>query len=263
MSRHPNGDAPANLDDNASMTRVGRLLAQARDDKGWSLQAVADRLGVSRSAVNQWELGITQPDNDRVPEVLGLLSIDANTYMQAVDHDSRKSASAPQRDIDAERSQKARSLREADSREMPRRGRLRGDASAFAPVRSPPDELPVYGAQEIGGGAMKLTQTAVEDTQPVPYSAEAFDVYVASDSMSPAYERGDRVRIFPSRPITPGRDVLLLSAPLQDGADAAIRRLVEITETHWVCKQWNPERETKLSRKDWPIAYRIVSVTRQ
>jgi transcriptional regulator with XRE-family HTH domain len=263
VSRNPNGDADANLDDNAVMTSVGQLLAKARASKEWSLQGVAERLGVSRSAVNQWELGITQPENDRVPEVLSLLNIDANAYMQAVEQDSRNPSPNTQRKVDAERSQKARSLREADLRELPHRGRLRGDASAFAPFRGAPDDLPVYGAQETGGGAMKLTQTAVEEVQPVPYSADAFDVYVASDSMSPAYERGDRIRIFPNRPVTPGRDVLFLSSALQDGADAVIRRLVEITPTHWICKQWNPPREARLDRKEWPIAYRIVSVTRQ
>lgn len=41
-------------DDNA---RIGRWLAEKRDEKGLSQQAVADRLGVTRTAVHYWESG--------------------------------------------------------------------------------------------------------------------------------------------------------------------------------------------------------------
>lgn len=246
------------------MTEVGQLLARARAEKDWSLQAVADRLGVSRSAVNQWELGITQPDNDRIPEVLQVLSIDAAMYMAAIEHDSRNTAAKAQRPFDAERSHNARSDREGEPRVgRARRGRLSGDGSAYGPSRDGPDELPVYGAHEVGGGAMALTRKKVEDVERNPFVAEAFDVFVAGDVMSPAYDRGDRIRVFPGRPVVKDRDILLLAGPLETGPKAAIRRLVEITDSHWICKQWNPQKVAKFDRKEWPIAFRIVGVTRQ
>lgn len=245
------------------MTELGLLLAKARDAKGWSLQKVATRLGVSRSAVNQWELGTTSPDADRIPQVCELLSIDTRTYMRAVEAGAANSHGGDVRTIDAARSQRA--LSRSGGRPgvgQPRRGRLSGDASAYEFVRSG-SELPVYGARDSGGGLMDMSQQPTEEVDRAPFVAEAFDLYVECDVMGHAYERGDRIRVFPGRPIKRGTDVLLLTSAVGTGPRVAIRRLVEITDTHWVCKQWVPEKTVEFPREEWPLAYRIIGVFRQ
>jgi len=260
MSRQPNGDECALGNENAVMKELGLLLAKAREAKGWSLQQVADRLKVSRSAVNQWELGITQPHSTNLSAVLELLNIDAAAYMRAVRADSRGSSPNSERSIDATRSQSA-SLRTGVGQRQgrPGRGRVFGDASGYGPAMGDVEDVPVYGASEIGGGLMTLTESPIEEVDRTLYVAVAFDLYITSDAMAPVYERGDRVRIFPGRPVVAGKDVLLATAEVGKApTTVALRRLVDITDSHWICKQWNPEKTHKYSRKDYPIAYRVV-----
>jgi transcriptional regulator with XRE-family HTH domain len=56
-------------------------IAQARQHKGLSQQALADQVGVSRVAVTQWESGQTSPAAKRLLELARLLDIRAEWLM--------------------------------------------------------------------------------------------------------------------------------------------------------------------------------------
>ncbi len=50
-------------------TKIGRLIAQARRERGMTQQALAERLGVSNRTVSKWECGAG------LPELMNLLPL--------------------------------------------------------------------------------------------------------------------------------------------------------------------------------------------
>jgi hypothetical protein len=142
-------------------------------------------------------------------------------------------------------------------------GTFSGDARG--PVSVPRDgdpDLKVYRLVDTSGGIAVLSNEPVaraprpEEVEGVP---DAFGVYVASGEMEPAYSIGDYLCINPVPPPTPGKDVLLMTGRAGDpGVRTALRRLVSITDTHWVCKHFTPPKTERFLRADWPHAPRVV-----
>lgn len=144
-------------------------------------------------------------------------------------------------------------------------GRLTGDVRDD-PVefRWIPGKLPVYAATDMGGGIVSVSdKPSANDALPrfawdIP---GVFGIFTVTEEMSPAYERGDRPLVNPSKPVREGDDVLILTGEVGKGGTprAALRRLVGITPTHWRAKQYNPPKIEKFDRKEWPLAYRVES----
>ena len=55
--------------DGMDQTKIGRLIAQARRERGMTQQALAERLGVSNRTVSKWECGAG------LPELMNLLPL--------------------------------------------------------------------------------------------------------------------------------------------------------------------------------------------
>src|SRR5262245_59085459 len=90
-SRPTNMDGYPSLGDHASMTELGGLIAEYRKAKFPTLEQAAEALEVSRSAVNQWELGLTAPRGKNIAKVIRVFGIDSDDYMAAVQRDAQKS----------------------------------------------------------------------------------------------------------------------------------------------------------------------------
>lgn len=123
-------------------------------------------------------------------------------------------------------------------------------------------EARIFTVRDLGGGIVELAG----DTAEVAFAAgkipNAFNCYVTTDHMSPAYEQGDDLRINPTLPVAPGNDVLFVSGDEGHPMKGALRRLVGYTDSHWQVKQWNPEKTERLDRKTWrPL--RVESVRRR
>ena len=129
--------------------------------------------------------------------------------------------------------------------------------------------LPVFGSNDVGGGVMMLTEEPTGAPEPRPtFAGEttgAIGVIVEHDVMSPAYRRGDRLLLLPYKPAVPGDDVVLFSGKPGEARKvrAAVRQLVQRTETHWICAQHNPAKKEKFAVADFPLCYRIESVRRR
>ncbi len=143
--------------------------------------------------------------------------------------------------------------------------RLTGDVREdTVELRWQPGKLPVYAAADMGGGIVSISKKpSLNDALPrfawdIP---GVFGIFTVTEEMSPAYERGDRPLVNPSKPVREGDDVLILTGEVGEGDTprAALRRLVGITPTHWRVKQYNPPKTEKFDRKEWPIAYRVES----
>lgn len=78
----------------------GELLRGFRNREGYSQQALADSIGVSRSTIINWENSIYLPRNlnyvHQIAEVLNLFPEDTDTLLTAADPDKRQ----PRNDID-------------------------------------------------------------------------------------------------------------------------------------------------------------------
>lgn len=123
-------------------------------------------------------------------------------------------------------------------------------------------DLPVLGAEDVGGGIFTLSTEAVAVTsRPVMLrqSKNSFAFRVISDAMDPVYERGTLIFIDPTIPAAIVENALLSSTPDAGGqVRYTIRRILDITEAHWRVKQWKPEKTTNLSRAEWPTAYKVM-----
>ncbi len=86
--------------------------------------------------------------------------------------------------------------------------------------------------------------------------------YVVTDHMAEAYRRGDQVLVNPMKPPAKGDDVILVDGEVGTKMKAAIRQLVDITDSHWIVKQLSPPRQEKFERKVWK-AFRIEGVRRR
>ena len=62
------------MDDNN--TRVARAIARAREGLGITQTELARRLGLSRTAIYNWERGETTPSANRLREVARALGLD-------------------------------------------------------------------------------------------------------------------------------------------------------------------------------------------
>jgi hypothetical protein len=122
--------------------------------------------------------------------------------------------------------------------------------------------LPVYGVVEMDSGTFDLADStrSMGRPQELENVPTAFGVYVATDNMAPALDRGDIAIIDPSKPVAERDLCLFVSA---DGKRRTIRRLVGVTERDWRVEQYNPGNTGNLPRKDWPKAQRIFGVRKR
>jgi phage repressor protein C with HTH and peptisase S24 domain len=122
-------------------------------------------------------------------------------------------------------------------------------------------DVPVRGTV-IGGddGDFTFNGDVVDLVRRPPGLAGAsavFAVYVHGDSMSPRFESGDLVFVNPSRPPTPGCDVIVEMAPQHgEGAGACyIKRLLRRTADKVVLRQFNPPAGEK---QDFEIEHKRI-----
>lgn len=65
--------------------KINQIIREKRRELFLTQEQIADRLGVSTSAVNKWEKGSTYPDITLLPALARLLRIDMNTLMSFQD----------------------------------------------------------------------------------------------------------------------------------------------------------------------------------
>lgn len=62
--------------------KVGKLIAQLRQERGLTQKNVADALGISNKTVSKWECGLGCPDLNVWPELAVMLGVDMKQLME-------------------------------------------------------------------------------------------------------------------------------------------------------------------------------------
>ena len=128
-------------------------------------------------------------------------------------------------------------------------------------VRDPRHTLPVYASAQGGDdGALIMSSEPIEWIER-PESLQnvraAFGVYITGDSMEPAFHAGNIAVIDPARPVTRGKNVLLVGRGANNEQVALLKILEGETSTHWKVRQLNPARYFTLAKADWPYCYLV------
>lgn len=63
------------------MTRTGKMICEARKEKGMTQMELADQLNISFQAVSNWERGMSMPDISKLPEISELLGISVDELL--------------------------------------------------------------------------------------------------------------------------------------------------------------------------------------
>lgn len=96
-------------------------------------------------------------------------------------------------------------------------------------------------------------------------ASSVFALYVHGDSMSPRFEAGDLVFVNPSRPPTPGSDVVVEMAPKpgEPVGPCYIKRLLRRTADKVVLRQFNPppgvKQDFELDRQEIKNMWRVLT----
>lgn len=70
--------------------QLGTKLAELRKRNGYSQEALAEKMGVSRQAVSKWERGESTPDTDTLIELARLYSVSLDTLVGNEQNEEKK-----------------------------------------------------------------------------------------------------------------------------------------------------------------------------
>lgn len=206
-------------------------LRAAREGANLNQQQVAERLGIKASAVSQWEGGETRPAQKRLPLLANIYGVNINYFFE---------------DIPSE-------VTPAFPVELPAAGQW-------------PRDVPIYGVTAAGhedDDSFNVDSEIVDYGRRPPALSSARDLYglyIASDSMEPAYQRGDLVYVRRRTPPRPGDDVIIQLLPRSPGDQppSLIKRLVRRTADRLIVEQHNPPRQIELPVERIIAVHRVI-----
>lgn len=214
------------------MATLGEQIKAARKEKRLSLQQLASQLGVTVAAVSQWETGASSPSNKNRAKLGSLLNLSASDLIGVYD---QSSALKPQ-----------------------------NISATVVPIEFQDNPVPIYGHTVGEGGVLHIERRVINmipRTDYLRYSQYAFGIECMGDQMAPVFERRDVVIINPDRAVTQGDDVVLVRGFEPKSIEpfvGILRRLLVETDTHWAVRQYNPPKDYKLAKADWPRALHVA-----
>lgn len=228
----------------------GSRIRELRDRKGWSQDDLAERVGVTREAVSQWESEGTHPRGKNLRALA--LAFGINTQNLYADSNASETSTnsvvtevvnpTPPSDTDLNR------------------------GAGVPSIGAMPRNLPVMGVT-VGGsdGDFSLNGETVDYVRRPPGTAPGtFALYVQGESMYPRYKRGELVLVSDARPARPGDDVIIELHP--DNGDSAgrclLKELIKVSADSLTLREFYPQmREFTVARATVRKLWRIYSPT--
>jgi phage repressor protein C with HTH and peptisase S24 domain len=256
---------------------LGKMIALTRRARGLTLQQIADGVGVSYPAVQQWEKGKTDPSRSNALKLAQVLDLPIDQIERALDAELSADISGGEENStpSAVISMMASTLME-QAAEAVKVGRLDKatqileEISAFRRGAYDPavsSSIPIRRIDFLPDGDIGdfvIHESVVDVTarpQSLRFGADAYAVRIISDKMWPKYEINDTILVNPDRPAMPGDDVLVRihnSIP-SEGQRALIRRLVHRSAGLLRLQRFNPSGEDQLEIGMVERVDRIVS----
>lgn len=124
--------------------------------------------------------------------------------------------------------------------------------------------MPVYAAGMGGDGHIIVTFDEIDRVKR-PAELEnvkgGYGLLIKGSSMTPAINEGDMALVNPHLPPSRGANVILYHTPPHGGdVEAMVKHLLSWNDREWSLKQWNPMKEFKEYRQEWPICHRVVGI---
>jgi transcriptional regulator with XRE-family HTH domain len=204
-----------------SFEKIGDLIRERREARGWSQEELAKRSGTSQQNIGRLESGKVQHSRylERILKVLGL------DLSKAVQQTAEAGDIIPQQ-------------------------LLVGDKG-----------MPLYAQAEGGDGAVIINFDPIDYLKwpaPLINIREGFGVLVTEESMFPAFEPGDIALVNPRLPARRGKNCVLLGPDTGARVKALIKRYQSQADGAWRVSQWNPQEDFTLSKVEWPRCYSVV-----
>lgn len=128
------------------------------------------------------------------------------------------------------------------------------------PFILPGRDFPIYASVEGGPGEIIRSVDPVDwvpRPEPVARVKTAYGLYVVGESMLHEFEPGNIALVNPVLPPVQNTTCVLYAE--RDGeARATIKRLLRAGSDKWHLRQWNPEKDFSLSRKEWGVCHRVI-----
>jgi phage repressor protein C with HTH and peptisase S24 domain len=197
-------------------------IRRLRQLKDWTQEELARRAGVSQQSIEDIESGRTKR-----PRAIHEIAAALGTHVEVLDPERFK-----------------RSVIE----KVP--------ASMYG-IR----DLPVFASAEGGEGSMLVSFDPIAYTdRPAPLHnvSGAYAIYIVGDSMIPAYDPGDTAWVNPHLPPSPTKDAIFYQSDGNGQSIATIKRIVRVTSSAWIVKQYNPPMEISLDRSVWTQCHIVV-----
>ena len=77
------------------MNRLGRRIAQLRNELGWTQQELAERIGISRAALSHLEASMSVPGERTIAILAGLFKLEPHELVAGTDYPTAKSERLP------------------------------------------------------------------------------------------------------------------------------------------------------------------------
>jgi phage repressor protein C with HTH and peptisase S24 domain len=121
--------------------------------------------------------------------------------------------------------------------------------------------MPLYGAAQGGIGFDITDVTDPIDAVDIPpwlaSVVDAYAVYVSGTSMQPRFSPRDIVYVHPGRPYRQG-DYVVVQLKANGQTHAIVKQFIEITDTHIVLQQHDPDQEMRYKRAEVSAIHVII-----
>jgi phage repressor protein C with HTH and peptisase S24 domain len=194
---------------------LGLRLRELRLERGMTMAALAERIGVTQPAISQWESGRERPGRETLQRLAGALGVTAEA--------------------------------------LALRAGAQSATATLSPLQLPAD-VPVLGTA-VGGDSGDFSFNGmvvdyVRRPQGVAQMRNIYALWVTGDSMAPWNRRGDLIYVTPTRPPVPGDHVVVELAGVQahEAGTAMVKLLAGQTPTQYRLRLYNPERDFTIAR---------------
>lgn len=218
---------------------LGERLRYGREAARLTQSDVAAEFGISRVSVLQWEKDETKPSPDKLPILATLYNTTTDWLLSRIGNPPLVVPNA----------------------------KIKAKADKVPPALPGEDlvgakDLPIFAAAMGGDGHTIITLDPVDWVKRPAVLQNVrggYGIIIVSTSMIPAYWPGDTALVHPHLPPARDTDVILYHTP-PDGreAEAIIKRLVGMNDREWTLEQYQPARQFRESRADWPVCHRVV-----